>query len=105
MFDFDLRPVMFLVWGGGTVATYGWVLRRRIITHRIHHDVRSRRDMLSAIGLFLTALCAALAIFLGLFQLGDVRGLLSAISLGSFFAVGVILALEDAQVEPGESGG
>lgn len=93
---------MFLVWGGGTVATYGWVLRRRIITNRIHRDVRSRRDMLSAIGLFLTSLTAALAIFLGLFDINgrDVRGMLTAISLGSFFAVGVILASEAEQVEP-----
>ena len=102
MFDVDLRPVMFLVWGGGTVATYAWVLRRRVITHRIHHDVRSRRDVLSAMGLFLTALTAALSILMGLFAVngGGFRSVLVALSLGAFFGVGVILATEDEQVEP-----
>lgn len=99
--DIDWRLIVLLVWGGGTVATYSRVLRRRYLAYRVHRDNRGRRDLLSAFGLFLTALTSALSIALVLFgsEGGSIRGLFVAISLGAFFAVGVILASEDPELD------
>jgi hypothetical protein len=90
----DTRFVAFLVWGVGTVLVYGFVLFDRI--QRWHHwrDARSLRSMLTAVGLFLTALGAGLSIGFALFgdNVTGIRGLLTATSLGAFFATGLIMA-------------
>jgi len=90
----DTRFIAFLVWGVGTVIVYGIVLVDRV--RRWHHwrDARSARALMTAIGLFLTALCASLAIGFALFgESGSgIRGLLTAVSLGAYFATGVIMA-------------
>lgn len=84
------------VWGGGTVAAYGSVLTRRVHAFRVHHDVRSRRELLAGFGLFMTALAAALAVVVVLFgEAGTgLRGWFSAIALGAFFGAGVVMASE-----------
>lgn len=96
MAEFDLRLAVLFVWGGGTVAAYGSVLARRVHAYRVHHDTRSRREVLAGFGLFLTALASCLAIVAVLFgEAGtSIRGGLSAIALGAFFGAGVIMASE-----------
>ena len=92
----DWRLVMLALWGGGTVLTYARVLWMRRASYSLHHDRRARRDYLTAFGLFLVALASALSIALVLF--GDsgagARGFATAVSLGAFLAVGLIMATE-----------
>lgn len=94
--DLDLRLAVLFVWGGGTVGAYGSVLWRRMHAFQVHHDTRSRRELLAGFGLFLTALCAALAVVVVLFgEAGTgIRGWFSAIALGAFFGAGLVMASE-----------
>lgn len=90
------RLVMLLVWGGGTVAAYGTVFLHRLRSWHLHRDIRSRRELISAFGLLLTAGCSALAT--GFVLLGPVgtgiRGWFVAIALGAFLAAGIVMASE-----------
>lgn len=88
----EWRFLAFLVWGFGTVVVYTIVLLQERAQYRLHRDQRSRRDMLEAVGLFLTALGSALAIALVLFgEVGtSVRGFSIAIALGAFTGVGIV---------------
>ncbi len=89
---------MLIVWGGGTVATYARVLWLRRVSYSLHHDRRSRRDYLTAFGLFLVALFSALSIALALFEgISGARGFSTAAALGAFLAVGLIMATEKAE--------
>jgi hypothetical protein len=90
----DTRFIAFLVWGVGTVLVYGFVLYDRIQRFHQWRDARSLRSMLTAVGLFITALGAGIAIALVLFgQPGSgIRGLAVSMSLGAFFATGLIMA-------------
>ena len=90
----DTRFLAFLVWGVGTVLVYGFVLYDRIQRWHQWRDARSLRSMLTAVGLFMTALGAGLSIGFVLFgESGNsVRSLFVSISLGAFFATGLIMA-------------
>jgi hypothetical protein len=90
------RLVMLLIWGGGTVVAYGTVFVHRLRSWHLHRDARSTRELVSAFGLLLTSLGAALAI--GVVLLGppgsDIRGWFVALALGAFFAAGIVMASE-----------
>lgn len=98
----DSRFLIFLVWGIGTVLVYSIVLRDRWRSWRLHHDRRARRDLLTSVGLFLTALAAAGSIAFVLFgPVGaGIRGLFVALSLGAFFATGLVMATTPSTDEP-----
>jgi hypothetical protein len=100
----DTRFLAFLVWGAGTVIVYGIVLYDRVKSWHYWRDERSLRSMLTAVGLFMTALGAGSATALVLFgESGSgIRGLFVAISLGAFFATGLIMATNrrDRGTEP-----
>ncbi len=95
----DWRLVMLIVWGGGTVVTYARVLWLRRRSYTIHHDRRSRRDYLTAFGLFLVALTSAMSIAMVLFgeATTGARGFATSVALGAFLAVGLLMATEKAE--------
>ena len=89
---------MLILWGGGTVLTYARVLWLRRRSYGFHHDRRSRRDYLSAFGLFLVALFSAFSIASVLFEgTAGARGFSTAAALGAYLAVGLLLATEKAE--------
>lgn len=96
----DVRLLTYVIWGIGTTLVYGYVLLRRGRAYRRRHDRRARRELLTAIGLFLTAFAANFAILVVLFvpQGQDVRGFFVAFALGAFSAVGVNLATDSGEV-------
>jgi len=100
----DSRLIAFIIWGLGVVAVYGFVLWRRHHSWTLHHDTRSRRDLVEAFGLFLVSLSAATSIGATLF--GEVtigaRALLTATSLGAFLGVGLVMATEPGKQDPAE---
>lgn len=100
-----LRILILVVWGGGTVLVYARALMKRLRSYRIHHDRRSRRDLMVGFALFLTAMCSALAIAFVLFgqQGTGIRGFFVSISLGAFLAAGWVMAGEDASQEASDS--
>ena len=104
MTTIDTRFLAFLVWGVGTIIVYTVVLYDRVKSWHYWRDERALRSMLTAVGLFITALCAGASVGLALFvQAGTgIRGLLVAISLGAFFATGLIMATNrrDRGTEP-----
>ena len=89
----DWRLVVLLVWGGGTIWAYGDVLINRFHVNRTHHDTRSRRELMSGISLFLTALASGIAIAFVLFGPGGtgVRAFAGALALGAFFGNGLVM--------------
>jgi hypothetical protein len=93
----DGRVVVLLLWGGGTLGAYAQVFLNRWRGYRRHHDARSRRDLLEAAGLLLTAFGASAAIALLLFgPIGNgIRGVAVALALGGFLAVGIYMAQEN----------
>jgi hypothetical protein len=90
------RLMMLLVWGGGTVVAYGTVFLHRLRSYRLHHDTRSRRELITSFSLLLTAASAAFAT--GMVLLGPtgtgIRGWFVALALGAFFAAGIVMASE-----------
>ncbi len=98
----DSRLLAFAVWGLGTVAIYGYVLWRRRHSYLVHHDARSRRDVVEALGLFLVALSAAASIWIVLFVTpgSGVRIFLTTVSLGAFLGVGLVMATESFSRDP-----
>ena len=92
----DWRLIVLALWGGGTVLVYGRVLLIRQQSYRLHRDRRSRRDLLAALGLFLVALCSGLSIAVVVFgRNGDgMRSFATALALGAFLAVGILMATE-----------
>lgn len=94
--NLDGRLVAYLLWGLGTVAVYGVVLRGRWHSFRSHHDARSRRELLAGISLFLTALCAGMATWVVLFgEVGSsARSWFVAFALGAFTGAGIVMATE-----------
>lgn len=100
MTDVDPRVVFWAIWAVGTPVVYGANLVRRLQTLQHHRDPRSRREALEAFGYFLVALCAFLGITAVLyFQSSGIGALLSAVSAGVFFVVG-LYALFDR--DPGD---
>ncbi len=99
MFDVDGRLIVLALWGGGTVVAYGRVLYLRRESYRIHRDRRSRRDLMAAFGLFLTAVCSGLSIAFVLFGPAGSgpRGFIISVALGAFLAVGILMATEKAE--------
>lgn len=100
--DLDSRLIAFVLWGLGTVAVYADVLRVRLRSWQLHHDRRGKREALSGLSLFLTALCSSVSIFLVLFGQagGGYRGIFVAISLGAFTGAGIVLRTERPQRDP-----
>lgn len=100
--DLDSRLIAFALWGLGTVAVYADVLRVRLRSWALHHDRRGKREAMSGLALFLTALCSSVAIFLVLFgQAGSgIRGLFVAIALGAFTGAGIVLRTERPAADP-----
>ncbi len=92
----DWRVIVLALWGGGTVVAYGRLLWIRRQSHITHHDRRSRRDYLSAFGLFLVAICSAASIAFVLFGsvTSEAYSFIRSISLGAFLAVGILMATE-----------
>lgn len=92
----EARLLMLIIWGGGTVTTYGISLARDVRDWRIRRDVRSRRELLESFGLFLAALTASLSIAVVLFAPAGtgIRGMLVATALGAFMAAGVVRVVE-----------
>lgn len=105
MITIDTRLFAFGIWGLGVVAVYGYVLWRRRKSWVLHHDARARRDLVEAIGLFMVALSAAASAWTILFIVPGVgiRVLLTAVSLGGFFGVGLVMATEPVKKDPAES--
>lgn len=98
--DLDFRLLTYIIWGVGTTLIYGYVLVRRARSYRRRLDTRSRRELMTAVGLFMTAFAANIAILVVLFgrEAGqDARSFFVALSLGAFFAVGVNLATESGE--------
>lgn len=95
--EIDWRFAALLLWGAGTVLAYGLVLRGRFHAWIRHKDVRSRRELIYGIGLFLTSLASATSLTVVLFgEAGtSVRGWFVAVSLGAFTGTGIIMASED----------
>jgi hypothetical protein len=93
----DLKFAIYVVWGLGTVVVYGIVLRKRRRSYRLHHDARSRRDLISGLALFITSLCSFLAITFVLFgEPGTgIRGLFAATALGAYLGAGIVMASEE----------
>lgn len=102
MSDLDGRLIVLLLWGGGTVGAFAQVLINRVRSWRLHRDVRARRDLLEAIGLFAVAIASAGSIAFLLFgSMGTgLRGVSVAVSLGAFLAVGIFMAQERPQDPP-----
>lgn len=100
----DTRLIAFAIWGLGVVGVYGYVLWRRRRSWLLHHDSRSRRDLVEAFGLFLVALSAAASAWTVLFVVPGVgiRVLLTAVSLGGFFGVGLVMATEPIKKDPAD---
>ncbi len=94
MFGLDLRIVVLMLWGGGTVLVYAKALSDSYGDFREYHDRRARRDLMADVGLFLTALCSALAVAFVLFgQAGTgVRAFATTIALGAFLGAGIVKA-------------
>lgn len=96
-----LRLALVIFWGGGTLWFYGQVLAKRLRSWRLHHDKRSKRDLIAGIALFMVALSSSLSILVVLLGAGGtgIRGFFAAISLGAFLAAGIVMASEDAVAE------
>lgn len=93
---FDTRLLAYLIWGVGCLILFSIVLYHRWRAWRYHHDNRSLRDMIEGIALWIVSVASFLAITLILFgEAGTgIRGLFAGIALGSFAAVGLIMATE-----------
>lgn len=87
------RFLAFLIWGIGTVVIYTVLLWQQRVRYVAHRDARSRREMVSAVALWLTALGSALGIAFVLFgEAGNsARSFAVAISLGAFTGAGLLM--------------
>lgn len=112
MSDIDTRLAVLLLWGGGAILFASVMLVRRWRRFRLHrndrrqairHDVR--RDMMSGLGLFITAFAAAAATAMVLF--GDngqgLRGFFVALALGAFIGSLLVMATEEDANGAGEA--
>ena len=99
--DIDGRLIVLFLWGGGTVLAYGRVLLVRSRAFQMHHDRRAMRDLVSGIGLFLTALCSGLSIAFVLLEPygSSVRGFMIAVALGAFLGVGIVMGTERPEAD------
>lgn len=97
MTELDTKLAAYVIWGVGTVLVYGIVLGRRRLAYLRKRTRRSRQDLLSALGLFVTSLCAFLAITAVFWSPAGqgARGFFVAVALGAFFAAGVVKLRED----------
>lgn len=104
LLDFDWRILSFSIWGLGAVAVFGVHLARERRQYKLHHDSRAMRDLLTASGLFLTALASAISVWMVLFgQAGTgLRGLAVAVALGAFLGVGIVLVTTGRKRDPAE---
>lgn len=89
----EARFLSFLVWGVGTVLVYLAVLVLVVRQWHDHKDARSRREVMSAGALFLTALGSAAAITLVLFGEAGTgpRSFAIAVALGCFTGAGIVM--------------
>lgn len=93
----------FAVWGVGMVVVYGFVLWKRHRTWLLHHDRRSKRDLMEALGLFLVAIASAFAVFAALFDnTTGLRVFLAALVAGALLGVGLLMATEPTKRDPAE---
>ena len=100
----DTRLAIFMLWGGGTVITFGMLLVKRWHRFQVHRSDRRRivriavrHDVLSAVALFLTAFGSAASIFMILFgEAGSTpRSFALALALGAFLGAGLVMLSED----------
>ncbi len=90
----DWSLIVAVAWGIATVAAYARVVQNRRLGNDLHHDRRSRRDLLSAVGLFLVATLASLAVVFDVLDIVGPHDFASALSVGGLTAVGFLMATE-----------
>jgi hypothetical protein len=91
-----------LVWALALIASWSWVLWRRVAVFREVGDPRSRRAVMTGFASWLTAVLFALALLASVFvDVGSVgvsiRGLLFTMGLGAFTGAGVLSAIESGR--------
>ena len=93
----DFRIATSLIWGMAVLILFSYVLGKRWMGYRQHHDRRARRDFLEALALFMTAAPAAGSIFAYLIVTipNAASSLLGATALGAFVGLGIIMATEE----------
>lgn len=86
-----------LIWGIAVMLLFSFVLWKRAKGYRVHRDGRSKRDLLEAFALFLVAGPACLSIFFFIFNGSPnaVSSASSALALGMFVGLGIIMATEE----------
>jgi hypothetical protein len=98
----DLRLLGYFGWALATLVIYGLVFQRVIGKYRHYHDDRARREFLTVLALFITALVSFVSLLtLFLWAPGGVglRGVLTFIALGSFTGAGVVWLQETPRDE------
>jgi MFS superfamily sulfate permease-like transporter len=88
-----MSTVLLASWGTATPVVYLLTLTRAARSWRIHRDVRSYRDLLAALTLFVTAIAASIAYWASVFVPAGVglRAPFVYAALAAFTAAGVIL--------------
>jgi len=91
------RLLTLILWGGGVVFLFGFVLFRRLRAWGMYRDRAARREALEAVALFITAVAASGSIVavLAIPEVTSIRSFLVALSLGAFVGVGIIMATEE----------
>lgn len=98
--EFDERVIFLILWGLGCVVVYSRVLFLNVRTWRVRRDHRALRELLASIGLWLTSFASASAVASVLFApVSSIRGFWTALALGAFLGVGIILATERTKSE------
>lgn len=93
----DPRVVMYLVWGGATLAVYLFVFLVRLRSWQRHHDARAKREVLSALALLMAAIAAASGVVLAVLGImPDLRSFVGAMSLAGFLAAGLVMASQES---------
>lgn len=90
----DVGPIgAALIWGLGTALVYGLSLWNRYWNWRRFRDSRSYRHLVTNLGLFIAALCAAASVTAVTLNLGDVAGrrFLGGLAYASFTAAGLLM--------------
>lgn len=96
MKDDPIATVGYLLWGIGTIIVFSIVVRRRHHSWQLHHDPRSRRELIAASALYVVAWAAGLSIVLALLipPGTGIRGFFVFTALGMFTAAGIVMATE-----------
>lgn len=74
------------------VALFSTLLRRRIGAWRRFHDIRSRRELLMSVALWLVAVCGATSALFSIAMVGpiDLRRGLGAMAWGALLTYGIV---------------